>query len=160
MMNIKKIVILILGLVLPVGIFLFLKFFGENKFEVQPLFQTELPADIKDCGDLSVPYNIHEEIVAGFHPKENDINVVLVDNDLATLSRVFDQFSSDPVNIIKIDDSATMDGKSLKSCVLLLSSPNDIVLFNNQGIIYGQYSSDDRDEIDRLIIELSIILKK
>jgi hypothetical protein len=86
--------------------------------------------------------------------------VVLVDKDLATLSRVFDQFSSDPVNIIKIDDSATKGGKSLKSCVLLLSSPNDIVLFNNQGIIYGQYSSDDRDEIDRLIIELAIILKK
>jgi hypothetical protein len=53
-----------------------------------------------------------------------------------------------------------MLGKSLKDCVFLLHDPYDIVLFDKQGFIRGQYYSGDRDEIDRLILELSIILNK
>ncbi len=159
-MNIKKVVILVVGLVLPIGIFLFLKIFGENKFEVVPLFQTELPASAKDCRDIQFPYFIPTEIVDKFITKENGVSVVLMDSDLAVLSRIFDQFSSDPVSIKKIDASTTMLGKSLKTCVFLLHDPYDIVLFDKQGIVRGQYYSGDRDEIDRLILELSIILKK
>ena len=36
----------------------------------------------------------------------------------------------------------------------------DLVLLDNEGTIRGQYVSDDREEMDRLITELSILLKK
>ena len=159
-MNIKKAVILIVGFVLPIGIFIFLKIFGENKFEVVPLFQSELPASAIDCNDSTLPYIIPAQVVGQFITKENGVSVVLVDSDVSVLSRIFDQFSSDPVSIKKIEASDVAMGKSLKACVFLLDDPNDIVLFDKQGFIRGQYNSEDRDEIDRLILELSIILNK
>ncbi len=160
MMNIKKVIILIAGLVLPVGIFLFLKIFGENKFEVQPLFQTELPAEIKDCGDLTLPYTIPTEIVNEFNADEIGVSVVLVETDRAKLSRILDQFSGDPVSVTTVEANASRNGKSLKDCVFLLRPPWDVVLFDQQGVIRGQYYSGDRDEIDRLILEITIILNK
>ena len=159
-MNIKKTIILLVGLVLPVGIFLFLKIFGENKFDVQPLFQTELPAEIKGCGEVTVPYTLPAEIVQEFSTKESMVSVVLVGSELERLSRVQDQFGSDPVSIMRVEAGASRGGKSLKDCVFLLTAPYDVVLLDQQGVIRGQYSSDDRNEVDRLILEISIMLNK
>lgn len=159
-MNVKKVVILVVGLVLPVGIFLFLKIFGENKFEVTPLFQTEQPASAAECGTVTLPYHIPEEIVTAFIKKEGEVSIVIVESELSLLSRIFDQFSGDPVSVKRIETSATIGGKPLKECAFLLNDPYDIVLFDEHGFIRGQYYSGDREEVDRLIIEVSIILNK
>ncbi len=159
-MNFKKAIILFVGLVLPIGIFLFLKMFGENKFEVQPLFQTELPESVENCETILLPYSIPEEIVRGYINEEGELSVVLVGGDVSSLSRIFDQFSGDPVKVQRIETSAMKDQVSLKNCIFLLHDPYDVVLFDRKGLIRGQYYSTDRDEIDRLILELSILLKK
>lgn len=50
----KKFVFLILTLAIPVSIFLFLKIFGNNEFEVPVLFEEGLP----ECGDSGQPHRI------------------------------------------------------------------------------------------------------
>lgn len=159
-MKVGKALVILTALVLPIGIFLFLKIFGENKFEVAPLFQTELPEVASGCSTITTPYLIPGEIVDRYIKTENELSVIVVDSEVSVLSRIFDQFSGDPVKVKRIESSETMAGQSLKECVFLLYGPYDIVLFDKQGFIRGQYYSGDRDEIDRLILELSIILNK
>ena len=156
-MNFKKVVILFVGLALPITIFLFLKIFGENKFEVAALFQTQLPENISDCQGISVPYRIRPETVANFLRDDDQLGVVIIEQDLARLSRITDQFNDDPINVKQIDSIASVP---LKKCVFLLHEPYDVVLFDRQGNIRGQYFSGERDEIDRLILEITIILNK
>jgi protein SCO1/2 len=50
----KKFIFLILTLAIPVSIFLFLKIFGNNEFEVPVLFEDGLP----ECGDSGQPHRI------------------------------------------------------------------------------------------------------
>jgi len=47
-----------------------------------------------------------------------------------------------------------------KTCIFLLKKPYDVVLIDRKGLIRGQFVSDNREEIDRLITEVDIILKK
>jgi hypothetical protein len=48
----------------------------------------------------------------------------------------------------------------LLSCALLLKSPWKVVLIDDQRRIRGYYDPEDRDEMDRLIVELKILLKQ
>lgn len=159
-MKVGKALVILIALVLPIGIFLFLKIFGENKFEVTPLFQTELPEIASGCNTITSPYVIPAKIVDNYIKTEHELSVVIIDSEVSKLSRIFDQFSGDPVKVKRIESSEKISGQSLKTCVFLLHDPYDIVLFDKQGFIRGQYASTDREEIDRLILELSIILKK
>ena len=52
-----------------------------------------------------------------------------------------------------------MFGMQLKECVFLLNESYDMVLVDKYGFIRGQYLSSDRDELDRLIMEVAIILE-
>jgi hypothetical protein len=47
-----------------------------------------------------------------------------------------------------------------KKCVFLLKEPFDLVMVDRAGVIRGQYTSNDREEVDRLIMEITIILKR
>lgn len=51
----KKFIFLVLTLAIPVSIFLFLKIFGNNEFEVAVLFEEGLP----ECEDSGQPHQIH-----------------------------------------------------------------------------------------------------
>jgi hypothetical protein len=54
----------------------------------------------------------------------------------------------------------TIENEKLKRCVFFLSDVQDLVLVDATGVIRGQYLSTDRDEMDRLITEIAIILKR
>ena len=159
-MDIKKFIILLVGLVLPVGIFVFLKIFGENKFEVVPLFQTDIPKLSANCPDLQAPYQIPPSIVTLFVSDGNQLGVVVVGEIGTAPLRIIEQFGKEPILISEVENSTAMMGLQLKDCVFLLDEPYDMVLIDKDGYIRGQYSSADRDEIDRLILEVAIILEK
>ena len=48
----------------------------------------------------------------------------------------------------------------LKKCVFFLKDRYDLVLVDRAGLIRGEYISDDREEVDRLLMELAILFKK
>jgi hypothetical protein len=161
----KKFFFLLLALIVPVLVFTFLKFFGKNEFTVVPLYQTTESKLPPDCPEVNVPYFISDSVYSLLKQgHEGDSLLILLyesrSKDLkaseAQLIRVQESFqlgSGLGLNRISVDD------KSL-SCSLLLQSSLDLVLVDAKKRIRGQYNSNDRDEVDRLMTELDIILKR
>ena len=159
----KKTLFLFLAFVLPIGIFLFLRFFGRNEFSVQPLYADVYPEVMEGCTAVeNLPYAIPDSIILQL-PLDN-MDLVLLkfgDQDAESanqLKRIEEQFGSDPVALVAMP--AAIKSDYWRRCVFLLKEPLDLVLIDRSGVIRGQYHSSEREEIDRLITELSIILKK
>lgn len=160
----KKVVFLFLALLLPVCIFLFLKIFGKNEFDVAPLHEQGVPDAPAHC-DLtySSPYLLPDSVMRLISKNSNAPLVILnFSGDEAVLQRVYDEVSESEVKTVYPPALALREEELsfLKSCVLLLNDPYDVVLIDSQRRIRGYYQGSSREEIDRLLIELSIILKK
>lgn len=158
----KKTLFLFLAFVLPIGIFLFLRFFGRNEFSVQPLYVNVYPEVMEGCTAVeNLPYAIPDSIILQL-PLDNKDLVLLKFGDQDTesanqLKRIEEQFSSDPVTLVTMPTVIKSD--YWRRCVFFLKEPLDLVLIDRSGVIRGQYNSSEREEIDRLITELSIIKK-
>src|SRR5690606_2626507 len=73
-----KLILLILALALPVLIFVFLKFFGKNEFQVEPLFSEGTPA-VSGCPEFPKgQYHIPAELVAGLGGSTADSLTLIV----------------------------------------------------------------------------------
>jgi hypothetical protein len=145
---------------LPVCIFLFLKIFGKNQFSVPPLFTEVLPENVDECSvAVALPYRVPERIRDSLSLSKEKMSLIhfgrIESNDETNLERVKDDHGS-KFDLIPIPDSHSR----LKRCVFFLTGDNDLVLVDNQGTIRGQYKSSDRDEIDRLRMELSILFNE
>jgi hypothetical protein len=162
-MLIKKIIFLFLALVLPIGIFLFLKYFGKNEFAVQPLYSTEYPVIEAGCPAVkSIPYSIPDSVMIQL-PFENADLLLLqfgsTGNESANqTTRIQKEFTNDPVKLFIPPD--TQQTTVWRRCVFFLKEPFDLALVDRHGVIRGQYTSNDREDVDRLVTELSILLKK
>ena len=153
----KKIVILFLALLFPACVFVFLKYFGENKFDVPPLFTTELPRDISGCSDSTVlPYKIPKSYQTKFSISDKDFTLVYIQDAEQTekvLAKVKDKFGE------KLNFQGVSSFEEIR-CPLLLTSGQDIAVIDRSASLRGQYQSDDRDEVDRLMMELSILFEE
>lgn len=159
----KKTLFLFLALVLPIGIFLFLKFFGSNVFSVEPLYTKVYPEVTEGCTAIrSLPYTIPDSITLQL-PQENADLVILKFGESGTVStnqlrRTEEQFNNDPVVLVVMASTSRYD--YWRHCIFFLKEPLDLVVVDRSGVIRGQYNSSEREEIDRLITELSILLMK
>ena len=156
----KKAILLILALLLPVCIFLFLKVFGKNKFSVDPLFTNVLPENAGECDiAIALPYRVPEVVQDSLSLSKNAMTLIhfgtLEPSEHNNLKRVKDQHAQG-VGFIMLPEAAVI----LKRCVFFLADDNDLVLVDSDGTIRGQYVSADRDEIDRLQTELSILFNE
>jgi hypothetical protein len=158
----KKILFLFLALLLPIGVFFFLKIFGKNEFAVKPLFQDELPEGFADCQAVHLPYKIDDPILRTILSKHDSLGIVYFKGEnskkesAGQLRRIQKEFKNDRIKLVVANHDSSLDQR----CVFFLKKPYDLVLVDNKGIIRGQYASYDRDEMDRLITEVDIILKK
>lgn len=160
----KKLVFLFLALLLPVCIFLFLKIFGKNEFDVAPLYEQGVTGAHPLCNlTYPSPYVLPDSVMK-LISRGNDAPLVLLNFSGAetVLQRVYDEVSENEVKTVQAQALALRDEELsfLKNCVLLLKDPDDVVLIDDQKRIRGYYQGSSREEIDRLLIELSIILKK
>jgi hypothetical protein len=161
----KKFLLLFLGLVLPVLVFIFLKFFGKNEFDV-PLPHADGVKQVPGGCDLdySVPYHVNDSLLRKMQPTATAPLLTLVNFDKETvrLNDIEKKFTRDEVFHVSADKInfgvANLD--SIKRCVLLIEEPATIVLIDNDRNIRGYYNGNDRDELDRLEAEITIILKK
>jgi len=75
------------------------------------------------------------------------------------LRRVANELKNDRIrNQVVASNDQKM--QAWRTCIFLLKKPYDVVLIDRRGLIRGQFVSDNREEIDRLITEVDIILKK
>lgn len=154
----KKMIFLFLALLFPVCIFLFLKFFGKNEFAVQPLYTEVYPENMTGCGvTVALPYRVPDSVKASLDLSKELMSLIHFGPLSAEAKKSLEKVMADEnrIELKLIPDSLSQ----LKNCIFFLKDPNDLVLVDSGGTIMGQYISDDRDEIDRLRTELSIIFK-
>ncbi len=161
-MNLKKPVLLFLALLFPACVFVFLKFFGKNEFAVPPLYTDEFPDGMKECGaSITLPYHIPEDVKSSLLFSQDSLILVhfgeLSTDSEKQLERVSNEFGKAiKLQLIQASDSV----RQLKECVFFLKDRYDLVVVDRTGLIRGQYISDDREEVDRLLMELAILFKK
>ena len=184
-MKFKKIIFLLLALLLPVLIFIFLKSFGKNKFDVAPLFQEAVEVPL-DCSiRYKFPYTIPDSILARFSWNHNDsLALVVFDDTFDTsrqkisiqLSRLNVEFKEELSYVVYSENAKAERGLQhnsnsvveisnpqfslFRKCIFLVKAYDNAVLVDSAGRIRGQYNLTNLDDADRLIVELKIILKK
>jgi hypothetical protein len=161
-MNRTKALFLFLALLLPVCIFIFLRIFGKNEFNVDPLFSVSPPPVLNGCKSASAPYFLHDSVRAQL-PFGNDSVLVIAFgngdlNAVNQLKRLKEEIANLPVGFLTLPGSARH--LLWKHCLFFLQEPQDVVAVDAKGRIRGQYTSADREDIDRLLTELTIILKR
>ncbi len=161
----KKILFLTLALLLPVTIFIFLKIFGRNEFDV-PVMHLEGKIEAPENCDYNytTPYFIPDSLAAFFEVNNADsLYVIYFAPALRVpMKRVSVEIGEAFIKIIPPSAFSLMktDVRLLKECILLMKPPHSIVLLDNKKRIRGYYEGEERDEIDRLIVEIKIILKQ
>jgi hypothetical protein len=160
----KKIIFLILALLLPATIFVFLKLFGKNEFQVPILHEDTVPHAANNCDfTYRTPYRVADSIITALDPRRKDsVYVFNFDSRLADpMNRVSTEFADDPVRVVNTADlPQRFEPSFLRECVLLMPPDSAVTIVDNQNRIRGYYDATDRDEVDRLIVEIKIILKQ
>jgi hypothetical protein len=156
----KKALFLFLALLLPVGIFIFLKFFGKNEFDVPAFYQDRAPIAKSECNyAYSFPYRVPDSLLLAAEGEYKKKLYLIHFSDLT--SRMAEEIKDDEIAILPARQLAREnDLEKLKRCSLLTPANEDLVLVDGDGKIRGYYESKNREEIDRLLLELEIILKK
>jgi hypothetical protein len=153
--------VLILALLLPIGIFIFLKFFGKNEFTIPIYYESGVDHPPVDCNKrYDSPYLVSDSLLLSLGWNGHPVLFVVDSTGKAQKILVhMDEGISEKIQVLtlnKPDESLT----KLLACDLLLQSPWKVVLIDDQRRIRGYYTPEDRDEIDRLTVELKILLKQ
>lgn len=160
----KKLVFLTLALLLPVAVFVFLKIFGRNEFTVPVMYQEGMIDAPANCGfTYEAPYLVPDSLVSGLNLRDRDsVYVFYFDPSLATpMNRISVEFKWASVKVVTPSDfHGRTDLRSIKDCVLLIPPEASVALIDHKNRIRGYYDGTDRDEVDRLIVEIKIILKQ
>ena len=162
-MKSTKALFLFLALILPIFIFLFLRFFGKNEFDVKPLFLDSPPPADNSCPEVVVPYVVHDSIRSQLSFGNDSLVVIAFNNetniDAANqIKRIKDEMSNLPISLLTLSGSERH--LFWKTCVLFLKGPADMAVVDRRGRLRGQYISADREDVDRLLTEVTIILKR
>ena len=154
----RKGFVLLFALLFPVIIFLFLKFFGENEYELS-VYNSSCSYSIENLFSDS---NINSNNIKILDVRVSDDNL-LIDNYINKLD-ISDEIkvitlSDQPRNLkwlnIKVDRLLI---KNLTTCIEnVVFDKSFILLLDNKNNVRGYFNSTDRREIERLDVEIDIL---
>ncbi len=166
-----KFVFLIVMLCIPVVIFTFLRFFGNNKFDVEVFHSNGKASPFAEvCQRTEGQHYISQKLISTplitiMSVADGNVNAP-IDNILNRLNALF----GNEINLIVLaTDSLMYHHAEVKlltvqqlenaiKCELILTNTDNFVLIDNERRIRGYYAQD-LDEIDRLIVETKILLE-
>jgi hypothetical protein len=150
----RKSIFLSLALILPVIVFVFLKIFGKNKFEI-PVFHDKKVEVVAGCDYKYVaPYLLPDSVLAMIDWKGNEATLIMFSKmEGEGKMRLTEKFEPNKLQVVNLAEG---DGK--KKCIFLLSDKFNAVLVDQKKQIRGYYQLSTREESDRLMVELSILL--
>ncbi|MEN8248240.1 MAG: hypothetical protein ABFS32_04865 [Bacteroidota bacterium] len=174
MQKINKIIIISLVLLTPVVVVFFLNLFGENKFELPVYFEEGIP--VSECSSNNELHRVDLEII-----DKNDITLPALfhfssgEKFAPDLEKVFSKYhemgmyniimSNDEINnnVISLDSAAYY---RTMNCEMILGEnqwiteaiPYKFVLIDKERRIRGYFNVLELEEIERLDIELDILL--
>lgn len=145
----KKGSLLFLALVLPALIFVFLKRFGRNEFSVPVFHRQAAEWEVPGCMQVKVPLRYP----AGNNSAKIRVITTQPPDSLEHEVRLIAQnIDSTAYEIIAVN-------KDSVRCLYLLRDGDSEVVLDTAGWIRGYYRLASREETDRLILELKILLK-
>ncbi|NOT73850.1 MAG: hypothetical protein HOP08_02900 [Cyclobacteriaceae bacterium] len=160
----KKILYLFLALLLPGLIFVFLKYAGKNEFVVPVYHDKGVIDPPSDCNiSYPSPYIIPDSVRSLLNSDQELNAIIFTDGklDVAKIKTALkDELGDNAINVINAIEITGQSSGILRECIFLLNDPFQSVLVSKEGIIRGYYDLSDRDEMDRLRVELKILLKK
>lgn len=183
----KKFLFLFLALLMPVFIYLFLKSFGRNEFNVPVLFADSVSSPVEcEAYSYRLPYHVTDSVLQKLSWNERDsMSVIVFDDENKSgeheieihLKRIFTEFKSEPLRVIRVCTDAPaeskLDGrltqmlvtletfKRLRRCVFLLRAEDNTVIIDRHKQIRGQYNLLIREDADRMIMqEMNILFKR
>jgi len=155
-----KFLLLFLALALPGLIYVFLKTFGQNEFNVPALYQEGPAPGGNDCPGFvySVPYAVPDSLLGLMAWKSVAATLIFTDQAVTdqAIDRLSDVFPDGAMDVIVVPDSL----RAAAACALALQAPATAAIVDKDKRIRGQYDVTDREETDRLILEMTIILKR
>lgn len=156
----RKNLYLFIALLLPGCVFVFLKIFGKNEFAVPSLYVNEMPEIPSGCQQVSIPYHTPDSILTQLDFRTDSLILMSFGEPTKEgtnqLNRVAERYPDLVQRSIPSDDKDF----GWRNCIFFLKEPFDLILVDRKGTIRGHYDSDDLDDMDRLITEITIILKK
>ncbi len=153
-----KKIILFVALPLPVLVFLFLRFFGKNEFQVPVYYSEGVGRTVTGCEYPSGPYAIPDSLLKkwGWQGQDATVLVVNLQNVEKNLARVQDLFQKGDYQTLVLPDTS----KQVRNCVLLAGDTSQVMLLDRERRIRGYYSPLTTKETDRLAVEIRILLKQ
>lgn len=147
-----KKIILFAALPLPVLIFLFLKFFGKNEFDVKVYWADGV--NVAGCKPQPAPYIVPDSALNAWGWRGAKATLIVLNEDgiKNNLARVADLFEEGDYSTIKVSN--------VPNCLLLAGDSSQVVMIDDQRRIRGYYTPTDRKQTDRLSVELRILLKQ
>lgn len=147
----KKRIFLFLSLVLPVFVFLFLKFFGKNQFDL-PVLHVNATTWPSDCSHpTQFPFKINSSTVEGISSGKPAI-IIRGTQDQEAEQRIPVEIDTTQVSILRLPSSFNV-------CLIGATPEVMAVLVDGQGNIRSVFNKLNRDETDRLILETKILIK-
>lgn len=155
-----KKIILFVALPLPILVFIFLKIFGKNEFEVPVYYAEGVDRNITGCnpGTPSTPYVLPDSALNAWGWKGAKATLIVlnekgIENNLA---RIADLFEPGDYETLKLNDAPY----EVKTCMLLAGDTSRVVMIDDQKRIRGYYTPTTGKERDRLGVEIRILLKQ
>jgi len=155
----KKGFILLFSLLFPIIVFLFLKFYGQNEYE--------LSVYNSSCSEI-----IDEYIINDFNRKNNIrlVDIRMTDNDILVDNYINKLEINDQIEVITLSNklrnlnwlNIVVDKvliERLSECIQNeYLDKSFILLLDKQNKLRGHFYSEDRKEIERLDVEIDILL--
>lgn len=143
-------------LAIPAAIFIFLKFFGDNRFDIEIFYQNGAPAT-KECEATTGQFYIADSLAVSVDkPQVILFSQTNGDNEIQNIEvRLNDTFKEN-LFVHKIENGS--NNLTTIHCGYRSESVDKIILIDDKRRVRGYYDRD-LDEIDRLIVEVKIILE-
>ena len=160
----KKFTYLALALLVPGLIFVFLKYAGSNRFDI-PIYYEDGVTEGAPCVERSdAPYVLPDSVRKFITPGKGGYVVIFPETGVAPLviealltNEIGQGFTVADANVLSRDSTQL---RRWRECIFIVTPPWQTVLFDPQGRIRGYYDLHKRDEMDRLRLELKILLEK
>ena len=168
MVKSRKFILLFLALLLPVVLFVFLKYFGKNEFTIPVYYQNSIPVKGMLCNNsiefpyivpMDCPVPLQKISVLSFEEPSTITTV--------QLNRIREAFENQ-VNVRSVlegNEPSTVNNLYLDSvryqvakCNFLIEGDSSTVLVDGDRRIRGYYIDANLKDMDRLIMEVKILL--
>lgn len=156
-----KKILLIIALLLPIGVFVFLRFFGKNEFSIPVYYESLSDIPTNSCDrKYEEPYLVSDSVLIDMGWK-GSVSLIISDTsqDISLgLKRLNEEFDQNIQSIYPQVENPHWE--EIYACDFFLKKPWSALLLDDQRRIRGYYDLNSREEIDRLIVELKILLKQ